>query len=266
MVVVTTVVVVFVRLRGQVPAVVARHRWLASLGVPAPVRHLDATLLLLATAFAGAAWLSGRGLRGACATLGLVGPVLPSLRFAALAAVPMAVAGALVGDDVHAGLELVPAVLVAPLVEEVVYRGLLVAAIHRAGGVRFLPAVILSSLLFGAGHVTWSRAPGVGEVAVVLVTGIGGAWFAWLLRARGWILADTIALHAAMNLAWALFGVAENAVGGLAANLGRAATVAFTVVVTLRRARGEERPAARPRPGLASPPPPPPLLPIDAPP
>ena len=254
----TVALVVAVRLRGKLPAVVAFHRLLDELGVPAPVRHLDATVLLLAAAFGGAAWLSRRGPRGAFATLGLVGPVLPSLRFAALASLPMFVAGALVGDGFRATLDLVPGVIVAPVVEEVVYRGLLVAAVHRAGGVGFAAATAASAVLFGAGHVSWTRAPGVGDALVFLVTGTGGAWFAWLLRARGFVLADTIALHAAMNLAWMLFGVADDAVGGVVANVGRAATVAFTIVATRRRTR---RVADAPAPPPAGPRVPPPDVP-----
>jgi membrane protease YdiL (CAAX protease family) len=247
--------VVAMRLRGHVPAVVAFHNYLASLGVPAAVRRFDATLVLLAAAFGGAAWLARGGPRGACATLGLAGPVLPSLRFTALASLPMFVAGALVGDGPTASLDLVPGVLVAPFVEEVVYRGLLVAAVHRAGGVGFGLAATVSAVLFGAGHVSWSAAPGLGDALVFLVTGAGGAWFAWLLRARGFVLADTVALHAAMNLAWMVFGVAENAVGGVVANVGRAATVAFTIVATRRALRRDPVRSARPPSGPRVPPP-----------
>lgn len=229
--------IVAVRLRGQIPGVVAAHQYLASLGVPVRVLRYDGTILLLGAAFGGAAWLARGGPRGTCATLGLAGPVLPSLRFAALATIPMFVAGALVGDGFRLTLDLVPGVVVAPFVEEVVYRGILVAAVHRAGGVGFGWAASVSALLFGAGHVSWTTAPGLGDALVFLVTGAGGAWFASLLRARGFVLADTIALHAAMNLAWMVFGVAENAVGGLVPNLGRAATVAITIVATRRAAR-----------------------------
>jgi membrane protease YdiL (CAAX protease family) len=107
----------------------------------------------------------------------------------------------------------------------------------RAGGFAFWPVALLAGLLFGASHVPWSSALGVEHVPTLLLTGAGGVWFAWLYRAWRWNLWATIALHAAMNLAWMLFDVADDAVGALWPNVGRAATIALATVIALRRAR-----------------------------
>jgi membrane protease YdiL (CAAX protease family) len=222
---------VFVRLRGRVPAVRAFHRWLASLGVPENLRALDATFVLLGGAFA-AGWFLAR--RRAAAALGLCGPIGPAGRIAAIGALPMLAAAWAVGEGWSPSWSLVPGVLVAPFVEEVFFRGCLVALPVRTAGLPFWPVAILSAMLFGTSHVPWSGAPSWGHVPVVLVTGAGGLWFAWLLRAAPWNLWLPILVHAAMNLAWMLFRASPDAVGGWQANVGRAGTIALVTVLVLR--------------------------------
>ncbi|HVG93448.1 MAG TPA: CPBP family intramembrane glutamic endopeptidase [Planctomycetota bacterium] len=227
----------FVRLRGRVPAVRAVHRWLASVGVPEDLRALDATLLLVGGAFL-AAWFLAR--RQVAAALGLRRPIGPSARIAAIGALPMLVAAWAVGEGWSPSWALVPGALVAPFVEELFFRGALVALPVRAAGLPFWPVAIVSAALFGASHAPWSDALSWGHVPVILVTGAGGLWFAWLLRTAPWNLWLPIFVHAGMNLAWMLFRASPDAVGGWQANVGRAGTIALVTWLVLR-----ERSAAR---------------------
>jgi len=224
-------VLVFVRLRGQLEPWVAFHRWMRDLGVPKDVRQLDSTLLMLGAAVGAALALGARGARGVAEALGLRGSFGRAARFAAIAALPMLVAGAIVGDGLTASWALIPGVLVAPFVEEVFFRGCLVALPARTGGLAFWPVAFVAGALFGASHAPWTGALDWTSLPTFLVTGAGGVWFAWLLRISGWSLWVPLCMQAAMNLAWMAFGVSADAVGGLGANLGRAGTIALAIVL-----------------------------------
>ena len=79
------------------------------------------------------------------------------------------------------------AVVVAPVAEEVVFRGYLYGVLRRYGG--RIPAILVSSLLFAAIHVHLPSLLGLGVLAVILC----------LLYERTGSLWSTIAMHAAFN-------------------------------------------------------------------
>ncbi len=227
-------VFVFTRVRAHVPAWVAMHRWLRDLGVPDGLRHLDGPLLLL-----GAAWLGARlaSRSGATRELGLRGSFARGLRFGAIAGIPMLLQGAVGATGVRLDGATLRGVLLAPLVEEVFFRGLLVAVAVRCGGLWFWPAAIASGLLFGSAHVPWVGDREWHHLPTFLITAAGGVWYAWIARAFAWNLWTTIALHAAMNAAWMVFALGGGAVGGLWPNIGRGLTIALGTVLTLRHRR-----------------------------
>jgi len=79
------------------------------------------------------------------------------------------------------------AVLVAPVIEEVAFRGLLYPALRRGIGVR--GAVIVTAVLFGLVH---------GQVNVIMPLTVLGVFLAYLIETTGSIL-SCIAAHAAFN-------------------------------------------------------------------
>lgn len=224
-----------VRLRDRVPFWVDLHGWLREHGVPPPLRHLDAPLLLLAASLLASRLAAGRG--RALHALGLCAPVRQGLAFGLLAAVPMGAQAALASDGLQFGWVLLHGAVAMPLAEEVLFRGVLVAIPVALGGCRFWPAAMLSGLLFGSLHVPWSQQLSAGDLPVFAVTTVGGVWYAWLCRALQWNLWATIGLHAAMNAAWLLTGVADDAAGRLWPNVGRGATIALGTVLALRHRR-----------------------------
>lgn len=234
-VVVALAVLAFSRVRGQIPAYVALHRWWAELGIPAGIRNLDGPLLMLA-----AAWLAivvARAPGGAWQGLGLRSPIVPALAFAGLAGAPMVLQAALASDGPQGSSDVVRGVLVAPFVEEVFFRGVLVGIPVRIGRLPFWPVAILAGALFGAMHVPWTNEFAGGHVGVLAATTAGGIWYAWLYRAFAWNLWTTIGLHAVMNGAWLVFGAASDAAGGLWANVGRGATIAVGTWLAIRSRR-----------------------------
>jgi membrane protease YdiL (CAAX protease family) len=81
-----------------------------------------------------------------------------------------------------------------PLLEELLYRGLLYRAFERAYG--WIPAMILTSVIFGLSHPTHVVSAGLGSVVYVCI-----------LRRFGTLRA-TILVHATYNflISWPLFG------------------------------------------------------------
>jgi membrane protease YdiL (CAAX protease family) len=224
------------RLRGHFEFYRAMHGWLDAQGVPGPVRNLDQTLWILLGALLAArlAWGKGRVLGG----LGLDRGFVRALVFASVAALPMLLQAALASTGVRWDTQLAAGVLLAPFVEELFFRAVLVGIPVRCGRLPFWAIAIPAGVLFGSMHVPWSGQFEAGHLGVLAATTAGGVWFAWLLRAFGWNLWTTVLLHALMNAAWMVFGAAEDAAGGLWPNVGRGLTIAVGTVLALRaRAR-----------------------------
>jgi membrane protease YdiL (CAAX protease family) len=232
-----------VRYRGEWATIVELHRWLRDVGVPDWLRGEDGFLLQLLLVTIGA-WLSARALGGrALAALWWQRGNPGWLRVTVLAALPMLVGGMLLGW-LRGGslLDLQPLTLWrgslrAPLIEELLCRGLMVGVV--ASGFGALSAVtrgawIGSALVFGSLHIPWSWQGLAAGWPTLLVTTIGGLWFAWLmLRWRS--LWPPVLLHAAMNLGWYLSQASGGAGGGaLAENLLRIATITLATAATLR--------------------------------
>ena len=92
-------------------------------------------------------------------------------------------------------------VVLAPLGEELLFRGLLLRALVRR--VRFWPAAIISSVLFTAAHadayLLWPRA------VALIATGLA---LAWIYRRRGY--RASVTAHATVNLVAAIALVATS--------------------------------------------------------
>jgi membrane protease YdiL (CAAX protease family) len=90
-------------------------------------------------------------------------------------------------DPRHRLAVIVMAVIVAPVAEEVLFRGYLYGVMRRLGG--RIPAILTSSLLFAAIHANLPSMPGLTILAVILC----------LLYERTGSLWATMTMHAAFN-------------------------------------------------------------------
>jgi membrane protease YdiL (CAAX protease family) len=256
------VVLVAVRYRASWPAYVALHERLAGVGVPSWLRNLDAALLMLVAtiALATLAWARTRTRAGGTPLRALLaGP--PSkgwARVTALAAAPMVLGGiALLGlhgwvfDPPLAWNRVIGGVVRTPIVEEFFFRGLMVAVAAtlltggpawRLSGPAFWGLALLSGLVFGSAHVAWSIAGLEAGWVNLIVTTVGGVWYAWLMQSWKSVFVPMM-LHAAMNLGWLLAGAAGGAGGGgLVENLLRAGTIAIGTWLTIRANRADHMP------------------------
>lgn len=240
--------VIATRYRAEWDTYVALHRWLAGLGVPDVVRHFDHVVLFAGAAFLGALLVTLRcgGTVFRLLALQRGRPGWSPMIFAAL--LPMVGGGALLGfqrwgvPDEFAVIaaRFLSGVIRAPLAEELLFRGLLVAvpAVAALGwtGRAFWRNGFAAAALFASIHVSWKVEALADGWPNLLVTGLGGLWYAWLL-ARWRTLWVPMALHAGMNFGWLLAGAGGGAGGGgLIENLLRVATIAIATWWTIRKA------------------------------
>ncbi len=123
------------------------------------------------------------------------------------------------------------------LFEELVFRGFAFGLLFWRAGWSFPVAMLSTAALFGACHLPGAIVAGTVNEAwgAVLVTGAGGAWFAWLYARWNRSLWVPIAMHAAMNTWWVLFTAGPTAAsGGAGATWGRVAAIAIVTVATIK--------------------------------
>jgi uncharacterized protein len=193
--------------------------------------------LLVPLAIAGL--LAGR--RRMFSSLGLAAPPLEGLVVAAgCSAIVLAWIAA---TSAPIPLERLPLALVRTAVlpgiaEEVLFRAFLFGFLYRFAGWGFLPAALLSSLVFGFEHL-YQGQDAMQAFGIAVLTGVGGVWFAWLFVEWRWNIWVPIAFHVLLNSYWTAFEVADNAFGGPIEVAVRllciAISVAATVLVASRR-------------------------------
>lgn len=157
------------------------------------------------------------------------------LRLAFLMTLPMLLGyGAANNFNVNIGFEAVfYGVLIAPIFEELLYRGFLFGQLYRFGGWGYILAGLLNALIFGSLHLYQAQDFG-SAVAIFAVTALGGMWFAWLYVEWNYNLWVSIFLHLFMNAWWIIFEMGNNAAGGWYANVFRGLTIAASIIITIR--------------------------------
>lgn len=177
------------------------------------------------------------GRKNLLVNLGLDKGFKRGLVFAFIATLPMLVGYAIVsGFDWNISLEsFMYGCVQASFTEEVLFRAFLFGLLYRKAGWSLAAAALFDGVVFGVLHIY--QGDTVMEAAMIfLASSAGGMWFSWLFKEWGWNLWVPIFLHFFMNFYWTGFEMAENAAGGLWANVFRVMTIAFTVVVTTRPA------------------------------
>ncbi len=240
--------VLFVRFRSDFHAYKDFHRWLAAQGVPDLIRNLDNLVIFVAAAIAGACvaatFRGGSFLAHLGVRLGHPGwfTMVP------IALLPMIIGGATLGwydgfADVISGTSsqrVISGVVEAPIAEEILFRGLLVGVAATALGWRgphFWLNALAAACIFALTHITWTAPGFTSGLPTLLVTGLGGVWFAWLFS-RWMSLWVPLLLHAGMNLGWLLADATGGAGGGgWATNALRAATITIATIWTIRATR-----------------------------
>ena len=136
-------------------------------------------------------------------------------------------------DNELSGLSVFRGAFLAAVFEELVFRGLVFGVLFRLCGWKFLPAVMLTAVVFGLAHL-YQAADVVGALLTFAVTFAGAVWFAWLYVKWDYNLFLPIFLHFLMNFSWQLFEVEAGAAGGTVTNIGRTFTILISIFVTVR--------------------------------
>lgn len=179
--------------------------------------------------------LSGKAVVNYFTSLTSVSGFLKALLFSLVCVLPMLVSSALWSKlNLEQGLvNILHKSLLAGLMEEYLFRGFLFGMLFFVCNWGFIPAALIGSLVFGAGHL-YQGASAMQSLGIFMITAMGAGWFAWLLvewKANLWV---PILLHGLMNLSWILFDISGNALGGVLSNVFRAITIALSIVLTLR--------------------------------
>ncbi len=167
---------------------------------------------------------------------GLNGNFRTAFREAFLFCLPMMIGyGVMAGMHIDVSWKVVAwTIFLAPVFEELVYRGFLFGQLFRFAGWGFIPAGLINALVFGGLHL-YQASDMASAIGIFSVTAMGGMWFAWLYIEWDRNLWVPIFMHLLMNAWWMLFAAGTNAGGGWEANLFRGMTIAISVIVTIRR-------------------------------
>ncbi|MCD4835114.1 MAG: CPBP family intramembrane metalloprotease [Bacteroidales bacterium] len=158
--------------------------------------------------------------------------------WASVMVIPMYIGSFITGKFVSGitATELIHGSLLAGFFEEIFFRGFLFGQLFRKLKWGFIPAVMLSAVIFAMGHLYQGNSTGE-TIGVFIVTLLGGAWFAWLFIEWNENLWVPIGLHVLMNLSWILFEISDTALGGISANIFRATTITISILITIRYAK-----------------------------
>lgn len=166
--------------------------------------------------------------------LGLEADVWLGIRVALLFTLPMLLGGWIFfsfnGDVTMA--RILKAALLAGFFEELYFRGFLFGQLYRYTRLGFIPAILLSAVLFASGHLYQSSDPGT-MAGIFLTTFMGSVFFAWLFVEWKYNLWLPVFLHAFMNLSWECFTSNETALGDVASNVFRVMTITAAIVSTI---------------------------------
>lgn len=174
------------------------------------------------------------GIRGIVRSFGLDKSIVKGFVFALLCTAPMFIGYVFVyefSNEITLNKILVN-VFAAAFFEELFFRGFLFGQIYRFTKVGFIPSIFIGAFLFAFIHLYQSRELST-LIGVFLITFLGAILFAWTYVEWNYNIWVPIFLHLFMNLFWLLFSVADNAFGGIYANVFRTITLILIVLLTI---------------------------------
>ncbi len=174
-------------------------------------------------------------------TLGLQTGFKEGLLCATICVLPMVVGyGLLFGFNVDLSLKLFHRDFVLTgFFEEFAYRAFLFGLLFFYAGWGFIPAALITSLFFAAGHL-YQAHDIVSAISIYIFTALASTGFAWFYLAWNslWMV---IFLHTFMDFVWDTFGVQDNVVGSLWVNVFRFSTLGLAIYFSVKKAKKENR-------------------------
>lgn len=166
--------------------------------------------------------------------LGLNKSIFKGFLFASICTLPMYVGFSIIFDfnpEISLNTFLI-SVISASFFEELFFRGFLFGLPFRKTKLGFILSVMFGAIYFGALHLYQSTE--FNELlGIFLITFLGGLLFAWVYAEWNFNIWVPVFLHMLMNLAWELFSVNDNALGGIYANVFRFSTIGLVIILTI---------------------------------
>lgn len=161
---------------------------------------------------------------------------------AVLCCVPMTLGYAFLSNELNLSISaIITGSIYAGFFEEVIFRGALFGVLFKYCRWGFIPAALISSVIFGMGHIYQGNDP-LSVLMAVTVTTIAGTWFAWLYCECGYCIWFPMWMHILMNAAYGVFGMSGGAAGDLQGNLFKAIAIVLSIVyVEMLIKKGKQR-------------------------
>lgn len=115
------------------------------------------------------------------------------------------------------------------LFEEIIFRAVLFGALFRYCGWGFIPAALVSSLIFGVGHL-YQSADLLSASMLMAFMAVAGSWFAWLYCECGYRVWFPAGMHVLMNGAYGFFTMSGGAMGDSQSNLFKATAIILSII------------------------------------
>lgn len=170
------------------------------------------------------------------------------LSAATLCCIPMVLGYAYLSTELNLSVASVITGAVYPaFFEEIIFRAILFGLLFRVCKWGFIPAALLTSLIFGFGHLYQSH----DFISALMLFGfmaVAGSWFAWLYCECGYSIWYPMWMHLFMNAAYGIFNMSGGAMGEASANIFKGLTIILSLVyVYWRRKNGKPREVTKAR-------------------
>jgi len=144
--------------------------------------------------------------------------------------IPMTLGYALLCTELDLSLSaIITGSIYAGVFEEIIFRAALFGVLFHYCRWGFIPAALISSIIFGLGHI-YQGHDVISAVMALAITAIAGTWFAWLYCECGYRIWFPMFMHIFMNGAYGIFGMSGGAAGDLEGNLFKATSIILSIV------------------------------------
>lgn len=161
---------------------------------------------------------------------------------AVICCLPMTIGYASLSNELNLSVpDLIVGSIYAGVFEEIIFRAALFGVLFRFCRWGFVPAALLSSVIFGLGHI-YQGTDLLSAAMAFGITAVAGTWFSWLYCECGYRIWFPLWMHIFMNAAYGVFGMSGGASGDLEGNIFKASSIILSMVyVQLLIRQGKKR-------------------------
>ncbi len=120
----------------------------------------------------------------------------------------------------------------AGVFEELVFRAFIVGLLVRLAGWHIVPATLISSLIFGWGHL-YQADNATDAITIFFLTSIAGIGFVVFYRLWKWNIWFPMFMHIFMNLAFVITNMGTNVLLNNTGNVYRVMTIVLAIILTI---------------------------------